>query len=235
MTHKDESKLLKNQKQDPIMDDDLFSDLMEAKFAAENPHHEDELEKARVWKSLSKKLKKPKKNNAWLPLADTALLVFTLLPSVLLSPDTDDFIDDSISRIKGVPSSASLVFRPQIEVYKVLGSGQLSEVKNKISIGDTLIFKAKLENTGNIALIQQKNSSLPMIRFISESLPANTSSALKRENHTYGYTVEASDQLLRFCIIGAKDTFSLQEKTDTLSSTWSTLPALSCRNLMLED
>lgn len=232
MTHKDEPKLLKNQKQDPIMDDDLFSDLMEARFAAEN-NKEDELEKARVWKSLSQKLKKPGKTKTWLPLAAAALLIFTLLPSVFLSPDTDNVIDDSISRIKGAPNSESFVFKAQIEVYKVLDDGKLSELKNEMSIGDTLVFKAKLKNSGNIALIQQRNSSLPMVRFISESLPSNTSSALKRENHTYGYAVEASDKLLRFCIIGDKEKLSLQEKIDGLSSTWSSLSADSCRNLVL--
>jgi len=208
---------------DPLIDDEKFVELMEAEYQQQK-NVDDALEKQKIWKALEKKTNKSKNIKTWAPLAAVAMLIIILIPGVFFKP-TDD-----ISRIKGNFQLISV----SIDDYLLEENGNISPIPPVVKVGDTIVFKTHLEAEGIIAFGYAKNDLDPTIRFITQRTAPGKLVLLKREGRTFGYSVDTSDQSLRFCAVAADNIETLQKTINDLPTVWNSLPDNSCANIVIQ-
>lgn len=213
----------------PLMSDKAFAEFMEAKFKKES-QSVDEIERLKVWNELSQKMSQPERKQNWLTFASVAILVIAILPTLFVPSEFTPTIPQDSTRIKG----GEVQINPELQVFRLSNDGNLMEIDETAGVDDTLVFKVNVQNEAYVALAQSKNKKMANIRFISEPINANIPSVLKRENRTYGYSVDSADQVIKFCLLAASTHEELEKKVNRLAALWPNIANYSCKSISIE-
>lgn len=212
-------------KPDPLLNDEEFTALMSAEYA-QRGKPVDEVARQRVWQRIeaSRHVAPRRFRPAWMggPAGLAALLIIPFL--ALQDPQ------EEMWRTKGTsPGSWDI----SLTAYSLGTGANLVPVVLPLSPGTTLVFQADLSSPGAIALALARNDAPPAVRFVTE-MPAGPQQPLARESNAYGYTVEPTDQTLRFCAFGAANVEALEHESQHLAALWPTFPASQCVELIVQ-
>ena len=219
----------------PLLDDTDFVALIEAEFDVQQTPS-DALRKQRIWNNLDSHLDEPARkskrfsseNPGITSFAVAAILMIVIIPALML--DRRFALTDTIQqheRNKGQTLSTPV----SLSAYEYTVDGALLPFKGANKAGKTIVFKAETDHIATAALILSRNNASPEVRFIGDISNTASMQLLHNDNKVYGYMLEPDDNLLRFCIVQAKNKTLLQREIRMIDNWWTSLPSSSCVNI----
>lgn len=216
----------KTQNNISLISDDEFVLLMEAEYNSSESTTDKEKQQ-KVWDKLYSLIRKNKltRLKVIIPITAAALVLLAVSPLLVVN------LDNNVERNKGIGTSLHV----NLSSYVIDQDGGIHEVPGTIKSGNTIIFKVDMTQQAVIALSLSKNSGSPNVRFISSITQPGIHRNLQNNGKAYGYMLEPTDSLLRFCAIIAKDKLSLEKQIEFLTQIWQTLPENSCQTILVSN
>lgn len=112
--------------------------------------------------------------------------------------------------------------------FQKMPDGSLKEFSAPPQAGETVAFKLASARPVHITLAVSVNGAPPSIISEDARIPPGPARLLEKQDTLLTYDVQASDNTLRFCIIGSDDSKRLARKTAGLATKWDALPAEGC-------
>lgn len=211
-------------KPETLLSDEEFAALMSAEYGQQG-QPVDELARQRVWQRLNVATTTPRQISRSPWYAAVALVAGLLVVPFLAiqGPGVEQL------RPKGDTATAADVSL----TAHVLGPGaNLLPASHSVAPAQTLVFKVDLTQPAALALALSRNGETPQVRFVTDMEPG-LQQPLALDSSAYGYTVEGTDRVLRFCLLAYGEREELESWIGNLEDAWNSVGPGQCVELQV--